>query len=156
MTIAEILQEELGKLRAEIVARYDNLGMRASGKFERETVVDVEQPSATRTVGAIIAPSHTYYMVHGRGPGKFPPRNNIIEWIRQKNISFEGITISSLAYLIARKIALEGTKTFQQGGSDVISAVVTPQRIQSILLRIQMETRESFAYIVTQMFKSLK
>lgn len=52
---------------------------------------------------------------NGRGPGKFPPIEKIKEWIRIKPVLPRQInsklpTENQLAYLISRKIALEGTK----------------------------------------------
>ena len=46
------------------------------------------------------------------------------------------ISISSLAFLIARKIAREGTKYFKQGGTDLVDAVYTEQRIQMIINKV--------------------
>jgi hypothetical protein len=56
-------------------------------------------------------------------------------WIYDKQIRPD-IPIRSLAYLIARKIAREGTDYFKQGGTDLIDSVVTPQRIDSIISKI--------------------
>ena len=43
------------------------------------------------------------------------------------------ITISSLAFLIARKIANEGWKRERFGGVELISTIVTDERIQMII-----------------------
>jgi len=46
----------------------------------------------------------------GRAPGKFPPIESIIEWIKVKNIQKrDNISDRSLAFIIARKIAQKGT-----------------------------------------------
>lgn len=56
-----------------------------------------------------------YYVENGRGPGKFPPIDKILEWIRVKPVipysDNRGRlpTEEQLAFLIARKIANEGT-----------------------------------------------
>lgn len=55
------------------------------------------------------------YVENGRGAGKFPPIDKIREWIRVKPVIPEVIngklpTVEQLAFLISRKIALEGTK----------------------------------------------
>ncbi|MCR5863059.1 hypothetical protein LRS05_13395 [Flavobacterium sp. J372] len=44
-------------------------------------------------------------------------------------------SLSSLAYLIARKIARKGWKP-KAGYEDVINAVATPERIQSIIDKV--------------------
>lgn len=56
------------------------------------------------------------YIEYGRGPGKFPPIDEILNWITTKPvIAFENDlgkipSERSLAFLIGRKIATEGTK----------------------------------------------
>jgi hypothetical protein len=55
------------------------------------------------------------YVEEGRGPGKYPPINDIKNWIRVKPVTptiyNEKLpTIDQLAYLIARKIHLRGTR----------------------------------------------
>lgn len=55
------------------------------------------------------------YLEYGRGPGKFPPIDKIREWVRVKPVipypDSRGRlpSIKQLAFLIARKIAREGT-----------------------------------------------
>ena len=57
-----------------------------------------------------------YYVENGRKPGKFPPINKILEWIRVKPVipysDSRGRlpTEEQLAFLIARKIAEQGTE----------------------------------------------
>ena len=57
-----------------------------------------------------------YYVENGRGPGKFPPIDKILEWIRCKPVipysDSRGRlpTEEQLAFLIARKIAEQGTE----------------------------------------------
>ena len=57
-----------------------------------------------------------YYVENGRGPGKFPPIDKILEWIRVKPVipysDSRGRlpTEEQLAFLISRKIAEQGTE----------------------------------------------
>lgn len=54
---------------------------------------------------------HLVFAIQGRGPGKFPPLDDIVDWIMTKPIQIDGdITVNQLAFLIGRKIAREGTK----------------------------------------------
>jgi len=50
----------------------------------------------------------------GRGPGAPPPSDPILSWVQSRGIQPDGITQESLAYLIARKIGMEGTKVWQE------------------------------------------
>ena len=60
------------------------------------------------------APEYWKYANYGRPPGKMPPVSAIEEWITRKRIVPESNTstpnVTSLAYVIARKIGKEGTK----------------------------------------------
>ena len=57
-----------------------------------------------------------YYVENGRGPGRFPPIDKILEWIRIKPVipysDSRGRlpTEEQLAFLISRKIAEQGTE----------------------------------------------
>ena len=68
------------------------------------------------------APDYWKYVDGGRKPGKFPPVNSLISWIRKRNITPRALpssktsvpstppTINQLAFLIGRKISREGIK----------------------------------------------
>jgi len=64
--------------------------------------------------------SYWKYVEYGRRPGKFPPINKIINWIKVKPViprPMNGLkppTEPQLAFLIARKIARDGIKAGNQ------------------------------------------
>jgi hypothetical protein len=106
-TIREIIQELMDRVKEDLITDHQAKNQPATGRLEgsfRSDVRDFE--------GDLYAASYFRYLVTGRGPGKFPPKDNILEWIDAKPISFEGITRESLAYLIGRKISEEGTRIF--------------------------------------------
>ncbi|WP_445454098.1 hypothetical protein [Flavobacterium sp. 25HG05S-40] len=122
MTNEQIYQKYLERLRLKLIAKYEELGLRASGKYAQELQADV-QGDKLIMFGAY----HSQFMEHGREPGKFPPRKVIEEWIDTK----QGLPAifrekkSQFAFLIARKIAKEGIKVpnqFNKGA--VVSSVV--------------------------------
>lgn len=129
-TTEQILSREADALIQELRAKYVSLGMPASGLWGES----LENRSRGLTL-SIWGQDYTEFLTDGRKPGKFPPIAIIRQWILDKGIKPIGdnITISSLAFLIARKIAREGTEYFKQGGTDLISGVITPRRIQDIL-----------------------
>jgi hypothetical protein len=132
--VADILTEEFEALKLELIAKYDELGMRSSGKWADGLEVVVSENKAS-----IKGYEYTQQLETGRAPGKQPPSEAIEQWIKDKGIAsrIEGkISVSSLAFLIARKIGREGWKRQEHGGVDLINQVVTPERIQKILDRI--------------------
>jgi len=82
--------------------------------------------------------SFNYLMTleHGRGPGGFPPLDAIKQWIEQRGIQPMDISQDSLAFLIGRKIANQGTLVFRQGGNTgIISEVQTEDWIQENFIK---------------------
>lgn len=55
---------------------------------------------------------HIYYLVHGRKPGKFPPVDNMRQWVRAKLGLTDDSEVNSVAYLVGKKIAEEGTNIY--------------------------------------------
>lgn len=115
-TNEQIYVRYLTELKEEIIKRYLESGRKATGKFEEELEEDIKGNHMQ-----LLGSPHSFYMEKGRAPGKFPPRKNIEEWIDKK----EGLPSvfkekkKQFAFLIARKIAREGTK-----GSDVLESII--------------------------------
>lgn len=138
MTVEEIIENEFALLKNELIAKYDEKGMRASSEWanslEEEYSFSLEKLNAK-----ILGLEYSEQLESGRLPGKQPPIAAIEKWIHDKGIAarIEGeITVSSLAFLIARKIGREGWKREQYGGVELISEVVTPERIQRIIDKV--------------------
>lgn len=128
----EILQQEFEQLRADLVKRYKDKGMFASGEFEREAEVIASDQRAQ-----IWGINYTEQLEYGRRPSLLmPPRSAIEDWIEDKGVfaaAINEIGIKSLAFLIARKIQQKGYDRAKYGGVNLVSEVVTPERIQSII-----------------------
>jgi hypothetical protein len=61
----------------------------------------------------LLTADYLRFSVEGRPPGGFPPLAAIADWIQVKGIQAPGITLNSLAFLIARKIANEGNAVWR-------------------------------------------
>ncbi len=120
---SEIYKKYLTELRARLIQKYKDLGLKASGEYEEGLAYEIDKNKLMVT-----APYHSWFMEHGRAASaKFPPRSAIEEWIEVK----QGLPPifkekkKQFAYLIARKIAKEGIKVpnkYNKG--KVISEVV--------------------------------
>lgn len=150
---SNILKEHLEDIKKDLVKKYDELGMRASGQWEQSLELNV-----TGLKGVISGQPYTEQLVNGRPPGKFPPIAAIRQWILDKGINYLGkeSNLNSLAFLIARKIAKEGTKYFKQGGTDLVSSVITPERIQLILDDVSYFHVNYMVSEITGLFENLK
>lgn len=134
MTTTEILTAEFEALKIELIAAYDDKGMRSTGAWADNLEVVVTEDKAQ-----ILGLPYSQQLETGRAPGKQPPSEAIEKWLIAKGIAAnieKKISISSLAYLIARKIGREGWKREQYGGVDLITEVVTPERIQQIIDKV--------------------
>lgn len=137
ISISPILFAEFEKLRLDLIEAYNRKGMKASGAWE-----DNLENVSRENVGELKGLKYTQQLEAGRPPTTSstagqPRLSEIIEqWIVDKGISarIEGdISIKSLAFVIARKIHREGWDRRDHGGIELITEVVTQERIDSIV-----------------------
>lgn len=131
----QIYMKYLEVLKAKLIAKYDELGLRASGSYEKELV-----PFATTNKLIMFGAFHSQFMEHGRSAGGFPPRKAIEDWIDSKSSLPEIFREkkSQFAFLIARKIAQEGITVpneFNKG--EVVSSVVNDFLANDIQMMLQ-------------------
>lgn len=128
---SEILSKEFEAIKNELISLYDSRGMRSSGKW-----ADSLEVITTEDRAYIYGEEYSQQLETGRLPGKFPPLQAIKDWIEAKGVftaTLQQISLSSLAFLIARKIAREGWKREGFGGVELVSTVVTEDRIQKVI-----------------------
>lgn len=156
MTTREILALEFESIRKDLITRHEQLKMKASGNWER-SLNSVILGNDDLMIARMYGEHYTEQLIFGRKPGKFPPVKAIEQWIKDKGIAPIGkqIKISSLAFLIARKIAKEGTKYFKDGGTDLVSSVITPERIQAIIDQVSEINLKFFTDGIIQQFKAV-
>lgn len=148
---SQVLSKEFESLKNDLIRAYDAKGMRASGKFADSLEVRVEGLTAQ-----LWGENYAQQLETGRKSGKFPPIDAIKKWIEEKGIAsrIQGeISVSSLAFLIARKIAREGWKREQFGGVELISQVVTDQRMQKIIDEVGVEQALKYTTEITKMIQ---
>lgn len=148
-----VLSKEFELLKDDLIKAYDAKGMRASGKFAETLEVKVQGLTAQ-----LWGEDYAQQLETGRKSGKFPPINAIEQWIKDKGIAnrIDGqISISSLAFLIARKIANEGWKRQEYGGVELISSVVTDERIQKIIDEVGAEQAMIYTTEIITMVKQI-
>lgn len=141
----EILKREFDSILQDVIAAYQQSGKAVTGNF-------ADQLQLNPSTNSIELMGVEY--LEGRAPGQMPPISEIEEWIERKGIRAveSKMSVSSLAFLIARKIAREGTK---DSGIDVYSDVITPERIDSILKKISVFNANEFVDAVTTKLKEL-
>lgn len=144
MSNEEILRSELEKVKDEAIQLYRSSGKRVTGNWETGNRVEADAKSARIYAFAYLA---------GRGrtvngnKGEPTLRQRILEWLQNRGIRpiEDSMRLSTLAFLIARKIHREGTDKSRH--RRVFEEILTPNRIQEIInnvgrFNIEMFTEE--------------
>lgn len=146
-----ILQEELEKLRMNIISNHLKAGQKASGRTAASMHVEVSEDSGTLWGRNAFGVLET-----GRKAGRVPKdfQGIIMQWMKDKGIQAAPILYLTnrphkytpqqrgmlrMSYLIARKIRREGTKLFRAGGrQDIYSPEIekTMERIETRMVSL--------------------
>lgn len=74
----------------------------------------------TATGAELQTPAHIHFAKYGRGPGKPPPFQNILDWVQRKNVIFDGLTDEGTAKVIVWKIARKGTNQWKPNAPNAL------------------------------------
>lgn len=141
MTNDEIIKEEIDGILKDIISVYESTGKKVSGQFA-EGLEAIYEPNKGTIKG--------YVYLAGRGKTKESHKegepylvDSILAWIKSKGIKGRSkktgrfIKHTSLAWAIATKIHREGTN--RENWMKIYEQVITPQRINSIIKRVEKE-----------------
>ena len=73
---------------------------------------------------SLLTPDHIQYAVNGRGPGKMPPLEEMLNLVNSKNIIFEGLDKRGTAFAIGMAIKHNGTKNWKPGAPNFMEETV--------------------------------
>ena len=109
----EVIERELQTLIREITTAHVAAGQQVTGK----TIESLEIRNTTERSGQLWGASYIGVLDKGRKPGAFPPLYPIRQWVIARGIDRAwGMSSTSAAFIIARRIAEFGTNLFQRGG----------------------------------------
>lgn len=125
--VLRIVGNELEELRKRIIARHEAAGQVASGRTRDSLRVEI-----TEGGGVLLGRQAFGVLETGRKPGKVPKgfTGIILQWMEDKGIQVE--RPQSFAYLVARKIAREGTRLYRSGETEDIYST----EMQNTVVRI--------------------
>lgn len=128
--IKKILAEELEKLKGYIIENHIRAGQRASGRTIKSLHVSVDDNHAILFGRKAFSVLET-----GRRPGKVPKGfyHIILQWVEDKKIKVK--KPKSFAYLVAQKIAREGTELYRYGSTEDIYSSNIEKTIMEIMNR---------------------
>lgn len=113
MNLTDSISDLLDGVRKAYQQDQIDKGIRSSGKSSASLRPEIKVSGGTIS-GNLYGAKYFYQQKHGRNPGKFPPIDDILDWIRVKGIVARDNKTSTkqLAFLFARKIAQSGTDIF--------------------------------------------
>lgn len=127
-------------LISEIISQYLNAiveGIKQDAAAKNQKIpVSSFRVEVNGDSGKLLAADHFKYLVQGRGPGKFPPPDKMLEFVQNNpqvywdaQRVFANITEQGLAFIIGRKIAREGTDIFtgKKQGINLQGAIEAPK-----------------------------
>lgn len=100
------LEKELELYKNDLVNLYNS----KMGNNKHSLIVVIENHIEGNYVVKIVGPEEVEFIEKGRGPGKQPPVDVMREWVKNKLHVSELPRQNQLAYLVGRKISIEGTK----------------------------------------------
>jgi len=129
--VLRIVGNELEELRKRIIARHEAAGQVASGRTRDSLRMEI-----TEGRGVLLGRQAFGVLEIGRKSGKVPKGfYKIIEqWMEDKGIKVE--RPKSFSYLVARKIANEGTLLYRSGQSEDIYSSEVEKTIEDIMERL--------------------
>ena len=119
------LQQVLDDFIKDVAETYKSLLLRDGKNATGELISSIrpmtpELVDGTFECSLSLAP-HWKYVENGRRPGKFPPIDNILDWVKAKpqlvrpnRLDRKEISPKQLAFLVARKIATSGIQPGNQ------------------------------------------
>ena len=119
------LQQVLDDFTKDVAETYRGLLLRDGKNATGELISSIkpmtpELANGTFECSLSLAP-HWKYVENGRRPGKFPPIDNILEWVKTKpqlarpnRLDRKELAPKQLAFLVARKIATKGIQPGNQ------------------------------------------
>jgi len=132
------LEQYKEKIVTQLKDRLAQQGLVASGKLQNSIYGVVTQTGIN-----IFAEDYGIFVEEGRGPGKMPPRNKILQWVESRNLQSINPKYKrpkDIAWMIARSIAEKGTiQRFGYQGSKFIDFVS-----KNIMVSLTKDIEESY------------
>lgn len=121
LNLEDVVKEFLTSLQSAFVAYLAENNRNTTG----QSSASIQVVNVTNDGGQLIGSPAIQWVFTGRSPGGFPPLSKIIDWLNARGLP------RAMAWPVAKKIAEEGTKLFQQGGrtNNAFTQILTPNVI---------------------------
>lgn len=119
---ATIISDFLNTMKEELIAYMDSNDRNATGQSKSS----IQVVNITGSTGQLIGAEWIAYVFKGRGPGKMPPIDKIIDWVNARGIP------RNVAWVIARNIAESGTKLWREK-RNIFNEIITEEKINTFV-----------------------
>jgi hypothetical protein len=137
--ITKLLQE-YGQMWVDCLnANIDKKQLIQTGELKQSIKYDPRIARGKVFVLKLLIADYYKYVDEGRRPGKFPPIEPIRKWVREKNLGGlrAEVSLESLAYLVARKIAQKGTKA-----THFYSECITEESVNELRQKLAQQVKQ--------------
>ena len=104
---------------------------------------------------SLTIPAHIQFARYGRGPGKKPPFENILKFVREERIKFEGLSEKSTAMAIQFSIGKYGTKNHITNAPDFIEETLV-EKYNQFETFFESELGNSMDEYLNKIFQNVK
>lgn len=152
--IADIVETYFNKTIKDLIKNYDDLGLRASGRYANQLKVIITK-SGTKINAKITGPVESYFMEQGRGPNKDTSHQAVknLGWHLQEWVKDKGIDVNP--YAAAHKIVNEGiTVPNQHNRGGVISDIINDNWFKDLNELLRFDVVQNIKSDVLKQFKA--
>ena len=76
---------------------------------------------------SLFTPNHIQYAMYGRAPGKKPPLDPILKWVKMKGIVFDKTDAKGTAFAIQASIGKNGTKNYKPNAPNALQEALNEE-----------------------------
>ena len=95
-----------------------------TSELDTYTSIKGEIVKNSSTSFSLLTPDHIHFAKNGRAPGKNPPLEAMLQFIRSKNIIFDGMDERGTAFALQAIIAKKGTRNHKPNAPDIMKTTV--------------------------------
>lgn len=97
----------------------EKIALEVDSKVSEKSTIRVDDSGVVLSTA-----DYLQYAVYGRGPGKQPPIDRILEFVSKKGIIFENTDQEGTAWAIAKSISKKGTNNFVPGAPNALEEII--------------------------------
>lgn len=86
-------------------------------------VIEVRE-KGDKKEAVLLTPSHIQFARYGRGPGKNPPLDPLLEWVKKNNVQFGNSSERGTAFALQKMIAKNGTKNWVKNAPNALEEAI--------------------------------